>query len=134
MGIIKWFAYRLRKNKLVETWTSGEIPDMILPIVRITYPNTIMDKLVEVQPKGPFKVDHYKVLQKIEVYDPRQIISEDPNGEVGTKVIVRRVKQQMPVYTDRAYQPMYSLLPTKTIEILKEYTFEEWDKGLEWKD
>lgn len=136
MGIIKWFAYRLRKNKLVEKWTSG-IPDMILPIVRVAYPSTIIEELFTVtpmdKPQKPPYVDHYEVVQEIQVYDPRTVISEDLNGP-GEKVIVSRVQVQRPIYKKGvSIDPHFHLVYQKTIEVLKEYTFKEWDGGLVWE-
>lgn len=111
-------------------------PESILRVVRVGFPNSIKDKLFTVfpmeKPIKPDYVDHYETVQEIYVYDPRQIISENPDGP-GDRVIVSRIQKQVPIYKV-SVDPSFHIVYTRTIEVLKEYTFEEWDAGLVWEE
>lgn len=106
------------------------------PIYNVeVYPKTVMESLTTIFPSDDPEIDHYDVKQEVVVFDPRLIICDWTPREKFEKVIVKRVKKLIPQFKDGNEKRIgrITLVPTKTIEILKEYTFEEWDKGMIWE-
>jgi len=95
-----------------------------MPIIRRTIP-TIMAS--QIQSIIPIKVDNndikYKTTQEIIIFDPRMYIDVDINN----KVQIRRVIVEALISpTDENYNLRYQTV----IEIIKEYSFADWDDGL----
>lgn len=97
------------------------------------YPTTIRDQIFSEFPLTPTEEIEYKVEQYIAVHDPRLVLSEDPYfHERNTTVQIWREQRQVPV-DETKIKTLYRIIPTKKIELLKEYSFEEWDNGLVWQ-
>jgi len=105
------------------------------PIVRKDFPNSVKDKI-----KSEFAIIHSKTVevkpvQEIQIYDPRRVMygpdlgygRDDPRD----KVQIRRVVKLVPV--EKLDESIYSLIYCHTIEVIKEYTFLEWDSVLDPK-
>jgi hypothetical protein len=97
-----------------------------MPIIRRTIP-TIMAS--QIQSIIPIKVDNndikYKTTQEIIIFDPRMYIDVDIN--INNKVQIQRVIVEALISpTDENYNLRYQTV----IEIIKEYSFADWDDGL----
>ena len=68
-------------------------------------------------------IGELKTIQRIQVFDPREIID---GGDHGDKVQIRRILQRVPVNTTTSFH----IVPTKILEVIRVYSFEEWDAGL----
>lgn len=73
----------------------------------------------------PKKIEREKILV-IQVFDPRKII--DGNDNI-TEVLIQLVEQDIP----KEKQNGFYLVPTRVIETLRRYSFEEWDSLIEGK-
>lgn len=97
-----------------------------MPIIRRTIP-TIMAS--QIQSIIPINVDNndikYKTTQEIIIFDPRMYIDVDIN--INNKVQIQRVIVEALISpTDENYNLRYQTI----IEIIKEYSFADWDIGL----
>jgi hypothetical protein len=97
-----------------------------MPIIRRTTPISLA---YEIQSTIPMNTDNndvkYKTTQEILVFDPRTYIDVDIN--INNKVQVQRVIVEEPISgnENRIYIRYQTI-----IEIIKEYSFDDWDKEL----
>ncbi len=84
-----------------------------------------------IRKKLPPEIERWEIIQEIQVYDPRKIICGD---DIRTKVIVQRIQIKKPIFKNPEDANHFHFHFVKIIEVLKEYTFEDWDKGNEWND
>ena len=68
----------------------------------------------------------YETTIEVQIYDPRKVMSYFALGKEETTVRVERVLDTKPKNPPKTF----FIQPQKTIEIIKEYTFEEWDRPL----
>ena len=73
----------------------------------------------------PTETIEYDLVQGIEIEDPRQM-SPPWFGERKEVVRVVRVIKKIP----KDPKTLFYIVPMKTLEVLKEYSYEEWDAGL----
>lgn len=97
-----------------------------MPIIRRTTPISLAS---QIQPTIPVNMHNndikYKTTQEIIIFDPRMYMDVDIN--TNNKVQVQRVIVEAPISpTDENYNLRYQTI----IEIIKEYSFADWDIGL----
>src|ERR1035437_3232600 len=94
-----------------------------IPIICKQFPTTIRD---EIKTEYPIDISNVKLewIQSIDVYDPRQVIHEPLFIEDKPVVQILRIAKKTDV--KKEYKGIYMAFP-KVIEVIKEYTFEEWD-------
>jgi hypothetical protein len=113
-------------EKLFDIITKGQFPSSIKEELVTEFPLS--------HPEFLDCIEDWGIEQKIEIFDPRNLIHVE---DYDKKIIIRRIQCRYPIFKkgiDPKSIPKYYLVYTKNIEVLKEYTFEEWDKGLIWKD
>ena len=95
------------------------------PVIRTTFPNPIKNEIMAEFPivKEPVPM---KTVQEIEVYDPR-LVMNCMDCDNGHSVEIRRVVKRVPVDQQETFHMVY----IHVVEVIKTYTFEEWDAGLE---
>lgn len=96
-------------------------------ILRKDVPSSVAGDIQGVQPiTEPKEYFNYETIQCVEVDDPRNTF---PKGEYD-KVRIVRVLKRIPKFDAPKYH--FYLEPRKEIEVIKEYTFDEWDKFKDW--
>ena len=113
--------------------TPGPIVLPMIKVVRNKFPNTIQHTLGQEWPEIPQEPVEYETDQIVEIFDPREVLSEDPNfAETHTQVLIIRSQRKIPKNKHGDY--LVRLIQSKQIEVLRAYSFEEWDSGLVWKE
>jgi ABC-type lipopolysaccharide export system ATPase subunit len=102
----------------------------ISKIIRDQFPNSILGEIKTEQPITESFDYQYKTIQTVEIDDPRDHIHCMSGNERQT-VQIQRILKKIP--TNLPIDKCFHLEPQIIIEIIKEYSFEEWDKGLENK-
>lgn len=100
-----------------------------LLIIRNHKPELLASKI---EPTGPINIDvnniEYKHTQSIRVFDPRTYYCLGSyNLDLGNKVQIERIVKSIPI---NAPKHLNLLHYTTRIEIIKKYTFDEWDASL----
>lgn len=97
-----------------------------MPIIRRTIPTILSSQIQSITPMNVDNNDiKYKTTQEIIIFDPRMCMDVDIN--TNNKVQIRRVIVEAPISpTDENYNLRYQTI----IEIIKEYSFADWDIGL----
>lgn len=104
---------------------------LLLCLIREKIPTTISSKILSEQPIIPKVPIEYKIEQTIEIVDPRTILSERPPCFDDKPVVqIWRIQRKIPLNSGTIYNFVYQ----NSLELLKEYTYEEWDSGLVWKE
>lgn len=98
-------------------------PEDMMKLVRETFPSQVVATLKTEFPMVADPIER-KLVQEVEVYDPRNRIHETAHHP--DKVLVVRVVKSVPVQNTGNLV----MVPSRVIEVLREYTFEEWDSGL----
>lgn len=138
-GLDKFGAWLVWMNEQIRI-----LPNQLLRIVRLKHPSTIRGEIFSEFPmkacknmryikprinRKKTKIDpkNWNYVQEIRIFDPRNIIDGcfGPS-EKGDKVRIERMLVR------RAKKPEegYRMISEKRLEIIKEYTFEEWDAGV----
>jgi len=103
----------------------------MIRLARIGYPNCIRTELQTEYAISSASHPKLEWVQRIDVHDPRQVIREPPDIKEKQVIQIRRIVKQESI--DKEYKRMY-MAQYKVLEIIKEYTYEEWDsykKGVE---
>lgn len=94
--------------------------------IKNIFPERLASKIGSTFPTENIPCTEYEKVQTIEVFDPREYIGY-MDFEFGDKVLIKRVITHIPKNEKMGME----LRLTYTLDIIKEYSFEEWDKGLE---
>ncbi len=105
-----------------------------MSFIRRRFPSTIVSRLSSEFAQLPSRSVEVKQVQEIQVYDPRKILSmggffESPDDYPMDKIQIRRIVKAVPV--EKLDDSLYNLVYVSIIEVIKEYTFEEWDSVLQ---
>ncbi len=95
-------------------------------IIRNHKPELLASKIKSTDVNIDVNDVEYKHIQSIRVFDPRNCYYPD-NSSLGNKVQIERIVKSVPI---NAPKHLNLLHYTTLIEIIKEYTFDEWDAGL----
>lgn len=95
-----------------------------LPLIRRSIPSTLASQIIPVEPINNQDLQ-YTHRQDVDYFDPRQRMAS-ALSDLGDKVQVRRVIISEPVNS----KSIITIQNVTCIEILKEYTFDEWDRAL----
>jgi hypothetical protein len=101
----------------------------VFKIIKKVIPTTCINdnEFQKIIPIQETKEIETRNIQEIDVYDPRNIHCFIlPNSKKENKVKILRIIKRIPISPIEEFH----LEPYKIIEIIKEYTFEEWDKEL----
>jgi hypothetical protein len=103
------------------------LENKLLSIVRNGFPTSVIDDFKIEQPMVESAVGEMKWVQDVEIHDPRNVIHcMDIGTENDHTVKILLVLKKVPVVDPKRFHLVY----VKQIEVLKEYTYEEWDRLL----
>ena len=95
-----------------------------LPLIRKSNPSLLASQIKPVSPITHENIT-YEQSQTVRVFDPRLILDFSPCNH-GDKVQIQRIIQNKQINGNT----IIKLCNVSVIEIIKEYSFDEWDKAL----
>jgi len=95
-----------------------------MPVIRRSEPSLFASHIQSVEALGVGDIEYIHT-QDVVVFDPRLCLTFAP-CDLGNKVQIQRVIHSIP----KIKTGIMGIRNERLIEIIKEYTFEEWDTGL----